>query len=415
MRCSEACTRSGLAALILAAAAFGLLTITDEAIRTNALRQYLNLRLALAETMNQLKNEDCWKSLSLKRPLESLTLEEAERFECIESGGHNGVDFKVQPKSSQVEMPGVQPQSSASTPPPIPQAGTKQLLKDSTPTRQLAAPTIFKIVTKYEMPYLALLKEILSNLGKAELLEKARQVSPRFDHAIFRWEQQRHLKALRRLRNNGVSVLSGWVDTDKDKSNAKDFSWSTMTIGDITEITLYELPTYEKSDEIESRRQRISIPSVPIPLELRTGASILLAGLLLVSTFFWLYYQEGSRNKSFLTQGTLFSVLHQHTISRMLFIALTLTPMTSAALLAFKFFSRSHLPSSILHFSLVVLLAIISISIVWKSILVKENVPNKEEKFPLIHNWRPNECDYPRCALVVFFQRRRGRWRDQRR
>ena len=367
MRCSEACTRSGLAALILAAVAFGLLPVTDEEIRTNSLRQYLNLRLALAETMNQIKNEDCWKSLSLNKPLESISMEEAERLECIESSGQSGVDFKVQPKSSQVEMPRVQTQSSSSILPPISQAGTKKIPRDTTHPRQLPAPTLVNISSKYEMPYLASLKEILSNLGNAELLEKARDVSPRYDHAIFRWEQQRYMNALRRLRSNGENGLSGLVDTDKDGSNEGDFSWSTMTIGDITEITLYEMPTYEISDEIESRRQRINIPSVPIPMDLRVGASVLLAGLLMVATFFWLYYQEGKRNKAYLTQGTLFSVLHQHTIGRMLLIALTLVPMTSAALLAFKFFSRSSLPNSILLISLVVLLATISLSVIWNS------------------------------------------------
>jgi hypothetical protein len=379
MRCSEACTRSGLAALILAAVAFGLLPVTDEAIRTNSLRQYLNLRLALAETMSQIKNEDCWKSLSLNRPLQSLSMEEAERLECIESIGQSGVDFKVQPKSSQLEMPRVQTQSSSSTPPPIPQAGKKQFPRDTTHTRQLTAPTLLSMSRKYEMPYLAILKEILSNLGNVELLEKAREVSPRYDHAILRWEQQRYMNALRRLQSNGENGLSGLVDTNKDSSNAKDFSWSTMTIGDITEITLYELPTYEISDEIESRRQRINIPSVPIPMDLRVGASVLLAGLLMVATFFWLYYQEGKRNKAHLTQGTIFSVLHQHTIGRILFIALTLVPMTSAALLAFKFFSSSYLPNSILQISLVVLLSTISLSVLWNSNIAKTNVPNKNE------------------------------------
>lgn len=227
IRCSEACTRSGLAALILAGVALGLLPVTDEAIRINSLRQYLNLRLALAETINQVENDDCWKSLTSNGAAATLSLEEIAQLDCVETSGQGGVSFRVEPKKAQDNTAARPNQASGPPSIPISEWSTQHAVPDTTPLKPPSMPTGLRMVMNYDMPQLALLTEILSNLGKSALLESARDVGPRFDHGIFRWEQFRRKTALRRLSAGGVAVLSGWEHPEQTDGDDEGFSWGS--------------------------------------------------------------------------------------------------------------------------------------------------------------------------------------------
>lgn len=382
IRCSEACTRSGLAALILAGVALGLLPVTDEAVRINSLRQYLNLRLALAETINQVENDGCWKSLISKGSGAILSLEEIAKLDCVEASGQGGVSFSVEPKKAQDVT--TAPSNLASNRPSIPisKGSTQNAVPNTTPPRPPLMPIGLKTVTYYDMPQLGLLTEILGNLGNSDLLESARDVGPRFDHGILRWEQFRRKVVLHRLRAGGVALIGRWAHAEQKNGDDEGFSWAKLSIGDVTEIARYELPTYDISDEMENRRQRVSIPSVPIPMDLRVGATILLGALLLVAVFFWLYQQEARRADTYPDPGTIFAMLHQQKGGRLLFIVLTLIPLSSAVLLTTKFYSKRLLPNSLLQVFLVILLAAVSLSVVLNSWMPKPSVDRPPSALP---------------------------------
>lgn len=381
IRCSEVCIRSGLAALILAGVAFGLLPVTDEAIRINSLRQYLNLRLALAETVNQIENDGCWKSLASQGSLAFLSLEEILQFDCVEASEQGEVSFTVKPKQDKDIRTVDSNNSNVSPPIPPPQQSTEYGFQDTTPPRPPSMPRLIFFMN-YEMPQLAVLKEILTNLGTSALLESARQVGPRFEHAIFRWEQYRRNTAIRRLKARGYDVFIGSEVAEHNEKKSEEFSWTTLSISDVTNIARYELPTYDISDEIENRKQLVNIPSVPIPMDLRVGATILLGGLLLVATFFWLYYQEARRIDAYPGSGTIFAVLHHQKGGRLLFSGVVLIPLASAVLLASKFYSRHMLTNSLLQVFLVILLSVVSLHVIWNSGLTKRDVTHPRKTTP---------------------------------
>lgn len=375
-RCSQACTRSGLAALVLAAVAFALLPATDDAIRTNSLRKYLNLRLALVESIKQIETDECWKRLSEERSVASLTLSQASQLECIEETGQADSTYHIQKKTPAIEVPGLTSSSPKGV--PIPHSDTKPTSSDTTPPRPPSAPAGLRLSVNYDLPYLDPLNSVLSELARAELLQHAREVSPRYDYAIYRWENFRYKTLLKRSQSLGVHMLSGPIGTADNKTIPKDFTWADFTIGDIIEVASFEMPTLDASDEMERNRPRINIPSVPIPMELQAGASLLLAAMLLVVAFFSLYHHEARRTETYPSEGTLFGVLHHQKGGHVLFIFLTFTPLLSAILLAVKFWSRVSVGSSILNLLIVLLLAVVSLDVARKFKLPKGKITQQQ-------------------------------------
>lgn len=368
MRCSEACTRSGLAALVLSGVAFGLLPVIDEAVRINSLTQYLNLRLALAETINQVENDDCWKSLVSNSATATLSLEQIAHLDCVEISNQEGSVFRFAPKNGQDKTATLLTQDSV--PPSILNldSSTQHVVPDTTRLKQLPPPTAIAITMNHGMPQLASLTEIIGYLNNTSLLETARSVGTRFDHSIYRWSEFTRNTMLRRMRSGNV-----FNDSDdrehpeqEDKGGERNF-WFTLNIDDLTAIARYELPPYEVSDEMQGRRQRVSIPAFPVPMDLRVGATILLAGLLLVAAYFLLYLQEARRNDTYPDRGTLFAVFYQQKYNHLLFIGLSLIPLISSILLTAKIFSSHFLISSLLQIFLVILLALVTLSVILNS------------------------------------------------
>ena len=65
-RCSIACTRAGLAALLLAAICLSFLVAQEEIIKFNRLGKYLSLRLNLVDNLEALQEDPCWLDLQIK-------------------------------------------------------------------------------------------------------------------------------------------------------------------------------------------------------------------------------------------------------------------------------------------------------------------------------------------------------------
>ena len=69
IRCSEACTRAGLTALLFSALAMAMLQpFNTEQKSFDALANYLAWRWALKETLDELDADGCWQSLNRSDP-----------------------------------------------------------------------------------------------------------------------------------------------------------------------------------------------------------------------------------------------------------------------------------------------------------------------------------------------------------
>lgn len=109
VRCSIACTRSGLVALILSFLALALTPFLDKQKQLDALGDYFAYRVNLFHHLQELPKERCWKALvnsSTGRDVLLWPLQKLEDIYCSDAKGHVG--YEIVPGPHEKSEPGSQ-------------------------------------------------------------------------------------------------------------------------------------------------------------------------------------------------------------------------------------------------------------------------------------------------------------------
>lgn len=386
-RCSTACTRAGLAALILAAISISLLGPLEDLRKFNHLGTYLNLRYTLVEALKSLEEDPCWLDLQGRKGEVSArewTLEELGKVICSPPPGRSedkSTDQSQSKTSGRVFFASENKVAEKTT------GDTESPLKSpDSPTRKgPSAPTLFspsglKIV--WGLVALPGIENSAAQLCDFKLLNDAMQYSARYAFSIQRW--QRHRDALL-ARVSGKSFHSGtWTleeaPSSQDKAlsspNSEEPKTSTgynpppdklpraldqqrraltverflidmskarkdvvpkLTVEEVKELAYYELPKLDEIEPIIKEIGRTDIGSFVKPLSLFSASAFVQLSLCVVMLYFFLFLKEAEVSDSFPGSGTIFSVLLRSRSRHILFCSLTTIPPIASSLLTFKF------------------------------------------------------------------------------
>lgn len=96
MRCSTACTRAGLLALVMSLLALLLIQPLRKEWDIRALGRYVSLRLDLSESLKELDQDPCWKALTMGQDGKNANrwpLSKLHDIFCSDAKGHPGFEI----------------------------------------------------------------------------------------------------------------------------------------------------------------------------------------------------------------------------------------------------------------------------------------------------------------------------------
>jgi hypothetical protein len=335
IRCSDACTRAGLTALLISALAFSMLPFLARREALDALGKYIGLRLSLMSILDNLDSEPCWEELKSKQPSgqapDTWRLSQLIEVEC----------------SSRPATAEPQPTSADPSPDPPPQQET------STPSDEGIAPaTIVRLV--YPLPQLQDISDFLTALTDANLLSRARDASNHFNFSIYRWEL---LLSRLFMRNGGIPVVHIFSQEKTERPSHQYYSREELlkylTLENVQKLVAYELPKLSDVESPIAQRRDFSWSLMTPPFNLQIATMFAELVLIFALAYFWFFCREARRSETFLAPGTLFGVLNRTRIARVVFYFLTLFPTIAASWLAYASFSE--VPLNLLFAAFVVM------------------------------------------------------------
>ncbi|HEY1266713.1 MAG TPA: hypothetical protein VGH16_05615 [Candidatus Binatia bacterium] len=305
IRCSNACTKAGAAALLLSAVALGMLQPLTKSQQLDAVTKYYSGRLALHDAINRLDKDPNWLLL--------LKDEKLGRQAAKEWTLDTILKYKVHPEG----RPGLITKSK------------EEFLGEG--VSMLASGMTLQAPRDIEFE--------LTLLGDGSLLSHARGFSNQINRSIYRWTYLRTMIVLFSKGKRQTEIVTHFPDekTAYVPSVTRD-DLLALTIPEIIELASYEPVEETKLDALVRDDATLTLPSVGIPFNIIPAASLVEMALLLTSIYFWLYLREAKTSDNFPPSGTLFGVFSRSAPSRLVFRLLLLAPPVAAALLAYKTF-----------------------------------------------------------------------------
>ena len=306
-RCSDACTRAGTFALLLSAIAICLLSPLVAANIRTSLQNYISLRVALKETVDQISTDSCWLKLSEQlggiRFTKTLTLVELGKYQCKEQSRPDGEESELS-----VQALATTPEDRAYLTWDTPEPQTKKGLPPN-PVRNL------RLITEYPLPHLNSITKILTQLDDGNLLGAARQFSPRFNNSIYRWTTKQY-----RMQS---------------RYSSREYP-SEFTVVDIEELSNFALPDAVAYEELQLGQPTIQTPGIPFQVQLEAGSVLLEIAVLLTVIYFWIFYEEARGSSTFPASGSLFAAFGRTPASRLIFNILIAVPGVCSLMLAIR-------------------------------------------------------------------------------
>lgn len=313
IRCSTACTRAIVWALLFSAIAAAMWQPLEKAKSVNAFLKYTSLRVELTRLVEDLETDDCWRGKLLptvgKDKVLALKVSELGKYKC-------GDEFAWSYETSWL-------------------------------SRKRDRPVDLKILDSHlEEP--KKMVDLLTELIQGDILKTSGAASYAAKGPIGRWATllSKKLETANNLPPRMKEIL---VSTQ---------SLENLTWGDILELSKSELPSFPEAETMKIQLS-IGLPSIP-SIDLGVGSGVVELGLLFAMLYFLLYECEAFRFKIFPSSGTLFAVFFSRRSTRVLFTMLISIPPLAAALLALKSLSPGDL---LVNSSLAFLVLLVSILI----------------------------------------------------
>ena len=305
--CSKSCTRSGVAVLVLSAYALSMLPSLGKMEPLNALLGYISRRITLKENFGQLPSDSVWKRLKASDP----TAETWELGKLLQYGENSTTKKPVQ-QSSKESIEGLPGKTGVVS---------DDISPESPPIGPPAAPTGLGFVVG--IGPIPIIIKTLEELSDDAFLVRAQKYSYRYDNSIYRWSL---------LRN------SFFIYTSDDSSKGQvpttpGMKISKLTLPQVEELANFNLPEISESERL-LKEGTFTFPSMGLPLGITSATLFVEIGLLLLTSYFWIWYREARLSPNFPASGTLFGALARSASSRLMFSLLIVSPPIAAALVA---------------------------------------------------------------------------------
>jgi hypothetical protein len=338
IRCSNACTRAGIAALLLSVVAIAMLQPLDKRKQLDSVVKYVLLRAVLQEDLNKLDTDQVWKFLKSTELGEQATKEWtlAKLLEYkIKDDGSSSFQYLQPSEQNARPVPNPPPQSLKKS-----SAPSKDLVPPAAPI--LSAPVIF--IDRSIQP-LHSIANALEELGNGEMLTRARQYSHQYDRSIYRWAILRY-RIIMESKSKTEHIL--WAEPEEKSHSERTIPYvpnvpredllKHLTFLKTAELITHEPPDQSEADALLRDQANLTLPSVGVLVPLAPAATFVEISLVLLAVYFALYYREAKVSASFPAPATLFGVFSRTRLSRGVFSVLLLVPPVAAALLAQKSF-----------------------------------------------------------------------------
>ena len=328
MRCSAACTRAGLTAILFAAIAIAVLQPLENATARKALRQYVYLRIQLTNALDQLAANPCWMSLSRGKSadqvLKTWDLSTLMGYECQINDSIEESEIKDKPKQTTLAW--------------------EPMFKWNPPTvrnGKIGPPQNLRVV--YPLLEIQEVADILTKLGDGAFLTHARLYSDHFNFSIYKWEIFRHSLLMQKQSKGVVIVIPSKEVIRQDPSFPRNELLRHLTLENVRTLAKYELPILSDAGSSLREKELITLPSIGIPILPESAAIFIELGLLVSLIYFWLYLLEAKRSENFPAPSTIFGVFSNTFITQNIYYIFCTIPAISAILLGIHTFDYTYI------------------------------------------------------------------------
>lgn len=334
---SDACVRSMLAALALAALALG---ICDKLSAVPAFGAYAKVQIAWSNLRAQLDfllADDCWlayqRSLSAGSDPLATTLADLKTVKCRYAAGNGtGMHLSLVAGAHELGTDGNVPRKvvAALTQRSAPSPSPRARLTDR-PRALPMAPMIVEVSSTGPIAAVQMLQETLGTLWNDKLLAEALEYNNATAKEDIYWWQ----------------VIKAQIDQQLqfETSHRYDFvePFGNLRLKDIKALAAIRHPPITSLDEAIQESFRASLPDRPLSVDLTTAAFATAIGIAAFMIVLAAYIRAGIRNDAHLVPGTIFHALLGSTPFEIFAIAMLLVPPTSELYLLVATFK---LPSS---------------------------------------------------------------------
>lgn len=299
IRCASSCTRAAITAFTLSALAIVLLAPLERARSFEALSKYINIRLQMKEDADSLQADPCWKDLVAKEGKAALARDIAflKNYDCP-VGGKVRISWDYDETAGKLGKP---------EPPRNVQ------VKMRLPEGDAILGAIVQIMQNDPNSFYA-------------------NLDPKPKRAYYQW-----FKLVGQSLTVSGSVeprLAQTMEFDKFRATLKDKKTTlAIPISEAIRLATHNVPDFADAGSL-TRENRVALPSIPSPVDLKTGATLVELGLLFSVGYFLLFQLEAHRSSNYPLSGTLFSVVHRSRMVGILFIPVIILPSIAAVLLS---------------------------------------------------------------------------------
>lgn len=312
-RCSEACTRAGIAALLLTAVAFSLQAPVRNIARLDVYGKYVTARIKLKFAVEDVAQHPVWRKL-LKTVGEEMRHWPLNRIEQRAE--------QLQQEMAQDEARGITIQAVGIDP-----HETTEPVKEATPETP-SPPRIASITVVLSLNWFGPGSDIgkaLTALDDTEPQGQAAEYSNDVRFRIVRWQRLRnHIFRVTR-DTDGLDVRRKYL-ISSFKQGMGLLSWTELE--QLANTEMDEASFFDR----EAGNFRAAVPWLPERINAYSAAELVSVSMCFVVFYFWLYVRHARAKAAKLVDGTLFAAISQDRWSRYLFTLVALAP--ASALLA---------------------------------------------------------------------------------
>jgi hypothetical protein len=363
---SDACTRAGLFALLLAIVIGALASLQAKRPSDNALLNYLNYRYMLSADVEHLDHDPLWvryrKNHDLKdsaalfalmQPVPDFLLGSGETLESPAPAippppspvPHNPPK-QSKDKTGHHEFTLAAP-TFGPAPRPAAQHGSNTRADPSGKHQSkpfvLQGPTSFQAHIVTQIPDILAITDILKRLNDESLLAKSKEYSTYFAFSIGLWNLRRHTLFMDNYQSSRCAVDANSIHLVAKPVAEVTFRFDDdsmlkcLTLADVRALAAFQMPEITNPDQIGDHISRnLDFGPGELPRNARDAGWAVSAMFIVVLMYFLAYAKEAAKSPAFPSAGTLFSAFSQTRLLTALFSVALATPMLTSFWLAME-------------------------------------------------------------------------------
>ena len=324
--CSKSCTRSGVTVLVLSAFALSMLPSLGKIESLNALLGYMSRRITLKEELTRLPSDPVWKRLKASDPsAETWALGKLLKY-TEDRTPKKSTSESVSPaqQSSKESIEGLPGKTGVVSGERVSPESPPLEVKEKAMILPPAAPTGLRFLVLRRIEPISIIFKTLEELSDGAFLARAQKYSYRYENSIYRW-----FLLLNRLDEEATS------DDSSKGQETPGMKISKLTLPQVEELVDVNLPEISDTERL-LKEASFTFPSIGVPLDITSATLFVEIGLLLLTSYFWIWYREARVSPNFPASATLFGALARSASSRFMFSVLIVLPPIAAALVAMR-------------------------------------------------------------------------------